>query len=73
MGPNGVHKPEDRCGLSGLMSRRERRGVSRPHLQLGLIGSSAKFGRCHSVDQASAEEPFVALLHVIGVGLGDGV
>ena len=41
----------------------------RAHLQLGLIGAAAEFRRRLPVNQASAEEPFVALLDVIGIGV----
>jgi hypothetical protein len=47
--------------------------VPRAHLQLGLIGSAAKFGGWFPVDQATPEKPFVALFNVVGVGIGDGI
>src|SRR5579864_8950482 len=51
----------------------ERRRMPSPHLQFGLIGSSAKFGRWHSANQAPAEEPFVTLFKVVGVCIGDAI
>jgi len=42
-----------------------------PHLELGLIGAAAELGRGFAGNEASAEEPLIALLDVVGVGIGD--
>jgi hypothetical protein len=45
----------------------ERRGMSSPHLQLGLIRSPTKRGRRHSMHEAPAEEPLVTLFDMVGI------
>jgi hypothetical protein len=47
--------------------------MPRAHPKLSLIGSAAKFGRRFPEDQTTAEEPFVALFNVVGIGIGNEV
>ena len=71
MGPSGIHDPnESEDWATGV--RGQGCGVLRAQLQLGLIRSATKFGGGFPVDQTAAEEPFVALFDVVGVGIGDG-
>jgi hypothetical protein len=58
--------------LSRGKSSGEGCGPLRAHLELGLVGAAAEFGGRLSADEASTEEPLIALVHVIGVGIRDG-
>jgi hypothetical protein len=55
------------------VSRRKRGGKLRSHLKFGLICSSPKLCGWHARNDASAEEPFVALIDVVCIGVRDVV
>lgn len=58
--------------MSGGASGREGSRMLGPQLELRLIGTATEIGGRFSTNDATAEEPLVALSDVVGVGVGNG-
>ena len=58
--------------MSGGTSRSEGSRVLGTHLELRLIGAATEIGGRFSANNATTEEPLVALSEVVGVGVGNG-
>ena len=63
-GPAAIHEPDE---SEVCPEHPECRSTLRAQLQLRLIGPATKFGRRLPANQASTEEPFVALFDVVGI------